>query len=76
MPWSPKDALRHTHKATTAKKKRQFAHVANAVLAATGDDGRAIREANAAVAGTMKHHRRQRKKSIETESNAYDWRKR
>lgn len=55
MPWKPSDALRHTKKATSAKKKRQFAHVANQVLASTGDEGRAIREANAAVAGTAKH---------------------
>lgn len=49
MPWSPKDATRHTKKASTPKKKRQFSKVANKVLAETGDEGRAIREANAAV---------------------------
>lgn len=76
MPWGPQDALRHTKKATSAKKKRQFSHVANSVLSSTGDEGRAIREANAAVAGTVNHHRRQRKKAIVSESNAYDWRKR
>jgi len=49
MPWTPRDAKRHTHKATTPKKKRQFATVANKVLEETGDEGRAIRTANAAV---------------------------
>jgi uncharacterized protein YdaT len=49
MPWSPKDATRHTKKASTPKKKRQFAKVANEVLDRTGDEGRAIRTANAAV---------------------------
>lgn len=50
MPWQPDDATRHTKKANTPSKKRQFAHVANRVLEETGDEGRAIREANAAVA--------------------------
>jgi len=49
MPWKPSDAFRHTHKATTAKKRRQFSHVANSILERTGDEGRAIRGANAAV---------------------------
>jgi len=49
MPWNSKDATRHTKKADTSSKKRQFAQVANEVLSRTGDEGRAIREANAAV---------------------------
>lgn len=49
MPWTPKDASRKTKAADTPKKKRQWAHVADDVLARTGDEGRAIREANAAV---------------------------
>lgn len=49
MPWAMKDAMRHTHKATTQKKKKQFAKVANKVLAESGDEGKAIRIANAAV---------------------------
>lgn len=49
MPWSSKDATRHTKKAKSAKQKRQFAHVANSILKRTGDEGRAIRGANAAV---------------------------
>jgi D-aminopeptidase len=50
MPWKPSDATRHTKKATTPIAKRQFADVANSVLEKTGDEGRAVREANAAVA--------------------------
>ena len=50
MPWSSKDAGRFTKKAKSPKAKRQFSKVANAVLAKTGDEGRAIRSANAAVA--------------------------
>lgn len=50
MPWSPSDGpSRHTKKATSPNKKRQWAHVANDVLAKTHDEGRAVREANAAV---------------------------
>lgn len=50
MPWTPEDAPSKTKKADTPKKQRQFAHVANSVLAKTGDEGRAIRSGNAAVA--------------------------
>ncbi len=50
MPWSPKDATRFTKKAASPKAKRQFSKVANKVLATTGNEGRAIRAANAAVA--------------------------
>jgi uncharacterized protein YdaT len=49
MPWAPKDARRFTKRAKSPTAKRQFAHVANAVLKSTGDEGRAIRSANAAV---------------------------
>jgi uncharacterized protein YdaT len=58
MPWSAKDATKHTKKARSPKAKRQFAAVANSVLAQTGDEGRAIRAANSAVA-----KRRKRRKS-------------
>lgn len=50
MPWTPSDATKHTKKATSATSKRQWRDVANAVLKKTGDEGRAVREANAAVA--------------------------
>lgn len=49
MPWKPSDASRKTKKAKSPKAKRQWAHVADKVLAKTGDEGRAIREANAVV---------------------------
>jgi hypothetical protein len=50
MPWTPNDAERHTHKATTTEQKELWAKVANEALERTGDEGRAIREANAVIA--------------------------
>ena len=50
MPWTADDAERHTHKATTRQLKELWAKVANATLERAGDEGRAIREANAVVA--------------------------
>jgi len=50
MPWTPDDAERHTHSATTPALKELWAKVANESLERTGDEGRAIREANAVVA--------------------------
>jgi hypothetical protein len=50
MPWRPEDAPRHTHKADSPALARIWAEVANKVLAETGDEGRAIRTANAVVA--------------------------
>ena len=47
MPWTPDDAERHTHKATTWELKEFWARIANGCLERTGDEGRAIREANA-----------------------------
>jgi hypothetical protein len=49
MPWTAEDAERHTKKADSAKRQRMWAEIANSVLAETGDEGRAIREANAMV---------------------------
>lgn len=49
MPWGPKDAVKHTKKATTTVAQRQWADVANGVLKRTGDEARAIRSANATV---------------------------
>lgn len=49
MPWSPKDASRHTKKAKSPVAKRQWRDVANSVLERTGSEGRAVREANAVV---------------------------
>ncbi len=52
MPWLPGDAKAHTHKATTQALRALWAKVANDCLLRTGDEGRAIREANAVVART------------------------
>ena len=49
MPWTAKDAKRHTKHAKSAKARRQWMHVANSVLERTGDEGRAVRSANAVV---------------------------
>jgi len=48
MPWSAGDATKH-HKGATGKKGKLWARVANQVLSKTGNEGRAIREANAVV---------------------------
>jgi len=50
MPWTADDAERHTHKATTSELKELWAKVANESLERNGDEGRAVREANAVVA--------------------------
>jgi len=50
MPWTADDAERHTHKATTPELRELWAQVANECLERTGDEGRAIREANAVIA--------------------------
>src|SRR5215472_12291865 len=50
MPWTPDDAERHAQKATTWALKELWAKVANGCLERSGDEGRAIREANAVVA--------------------------
>jgi hypothetical protein len=50
MPWTDYDAEKHTHKATTPALKELWAKIANESLDRTGDEGRAIREANAVVA--------------------------
>ena len=48
MPSAP-DARAKTHFADTPAIQRLWAEVANKTLEATGDEGRAIREANAVV---------------------------
>jgi hypothetical protein len=50
VPWTSDDAERHTHKATTPQLKELWVKVANESLERTGDEGRAIREANAVIA--------------------------
>lgn len=50
MPWKASDAEGKTKKADTPEKQGAWARLANAVLKDTGDEGRAIKVANAAVA--------------------------
>jgi len=50
MPWNSTDAPRHTKEADSPVKRRQWADIANKILKQTGDEGQAIKEANAAVA--------------------------
>jgi len=59
MPWTASDSSRHTKKAKSPKRKRQWSHVANSVLKRTGDEGAAVRAANGVVkkAGMRKHKR-------------------
>ena len=54
MPWTPQDATSHTKMATTETIKRLWAEIANQVLAKSGDEDRAIRQANAIVARTAR----------------------
>ena len=49
MPWTADDAQRHTRKATTSELRQLWAQIANECLERTGDEGRAISEANAVV---------------------------
>lgn len=56
MPWTSKDAAKHTHKAKSEKRKRQWSEVANSILKRTGDEGRAVRGANAAVKKAKNRH--------------------
>lgn len=50
MPWTTADAGRHNKAAgKDPRKAAVWTHVANATLRRTGDEGRAIREANAAA---------------------------
>lgn len=68
MPWTSADAQKKTRKASTPKKQRQWSVVANSVLSSTGDEGRAIREANAVVG------RKRKGSKITTSTSGYNWR--
>lgn len=54
MPWTMSSASKFTRKASSPAAKKQWATVANKVLADSGDDGKAARIANAAVANRRK----------------------
>lgn len=49
MPWTPEEFKRKHNKKLTDKQAEVAAMVANEVLDKTGDEGRAIREGNAAA---------------------------
>lgn len=50
MPYSRNaSARKHTRKASTRKKQRQWRHVANSALKRGASEGSAIRQANAVV---------------------------
>lgn len=49
MPWTENDAHHKTRHANTARKRTKWANIANGVLEKSGDEGKAIRIANAAV---------------------------
>jgi hypothetical protein len=56
MPWAAADASKHTKRADTAALRKLWANVANEALERSGDEGSAIRQANAVVA--REHNRR------------------
>jgi len=60
MPWEAKDAERFTKKAQGDGDAEEWASIANGVLKDTGDEGKAIRIANAHVA---KKHGKKKGKS-------------
>ena len=49
MPWTAKDASRHTKRAKSAKAKRQWSEVANSMLKRGYSEGRAIAAASSVV---------------------------
>lgn len=57
MPWTAQDARRHK-RGLSPRQARQWAHVANDELERTGDEGRAIRAANASTSTSAWHARR------------------
>jgi hypothetical protein len=50
MPWKESDAKKHTKKADTPKKQKQWADVADSALSRGASEGSAIRQANSVVA--------------------------
>lgn len=65
MPWTSRDAYSHTKKASTPHLQRMWAEIANSVLSSSGDEARAIREANAMVAKQGPSKKRPRKEPME-----------
>jgi hypothetical protein len=48
MPWNPSDAHRHK-RGLSEHQAKQWAEVANSVLERTGDEGKAVKQANGVV---------------------------
>jgi hypothetical protein len=63
MPWTSRDAYRHTKSASTPEKQRQWAHVANSELQRTGDEALAIRAANGVVGKGGRSSTKRRRKT-------------
>lgn len=57
MPWSSKDAKRHTKAASSPKRKRAWSEIANKALKSGYSEGSAIRIANTAVKKVKKRTR-------------------
>ena len=49
MPWTANDSKRFTKKAKSAKKRRQWSHVADSMLKRGESEGAAIRAANGVI---------------------------
>ena len=62
MPWQKTDAKRHTKKADTPKRQRQWSKVANSMLISGASEGSAVRAANAVVKKAKTKARRPKKK--------------
>jgi hypothetical protein len=52
MPWKASDAQKHTKKASTAGKQKQWADVADSALRRGSSEGSAVRQANSVVGGS------------------------
>lgn len=61
MPWSARDAYRHTKKASTPHLQRLWSNVANAALERGQSEASAIKQANATVSRGRTDVRRKRK---------------
>lgn len=61
MPWTARDAYRHTKKASTPGAQSRWAKVANAALERGDDEASAIRQANAVIGKTANVRPRKRK---------------
>lgn len=64
MPWTPADAEKHTHLATTPERREFWARVANSILKDTGDDAMAIRVANKDLRHRVEDSERKKKRWI------------